>query len=923
MPKLKPLFDIAPLLADIESGTLILTPNNRLASKVLDAWGLHLQQQGTQVWRAPAVYAIENWISEQWQQLGASAYPGADAIELSAAQQLLMWEQVIEADKDKPPLLNAAGLAHSALRAQQSLQQWCIDEQQLRSYQQPGTELLLRWCKDFTARQQQLNTITRAELSKRVADALDDNALPTVTKILLVDFQTLAPLHQQLVNNAAKNIEHYCPPATTLEKSVTATFADSNQELRQAALWAKQKLQTQGQHRIGIIIPDLPNRRQQAERVFREVFEPRYQLPDVPRYTAPFNISTATPLASTPLIASALQLLKLNQQHQPLADYCAMLNSPFWSDSQQEQSLRAVAEKRLRELAKSQPRTLDFRECCKKAEECITFECTAPKDAQASQEDLFQRDEPSLPSLSGRLIDVENLRRQTNRKAGHQSWQELFSKQLEALGWPGSREIDSVEYQQLEHWQQLLEQFVSLATVSGPISLNTALKQLERLAQTTPFQAETEDSPLQILGLLEGAGLRFDHLWMMGMDDRQWPPSPEPNPLLPIELQRQHGMPRASAERELELAEKLLNTCRNRANDQIFSYCLLDGDAELAASRLIANVPAVEFEQVAPTTDKTALLEVLPIGDAPPLDIEREVIRGGSGILKDQANCPFNAFARWRLGAQVPMEPGTGLSPLERGIILHDVLDTLWEQLGNQASLLAADPSELSVNIDQISLHSLHRWRARKPELGERYFQLEIERFNTLIKRWLDNERERPPFTVAAREATVEASFAGLPLTLRIDRIDQTEQGETLLIDYKTGNSTIAGWLGDRPAEPQLPLYALLQDQPPTAISFGIINAEQQKLVGLTDNPNLIPGYKISNRYSVPEQWSELLEQWRNVLTDIAHSYCNGDAAITPYNQQAFGYQQELLSLNRWPEREQIERYRQQQEKSNNTEVAK
>ena len=871
---LKTLFDIAPLAAEIEAGSLILTPNNRLASKMLDAWGL---QQGQQAWRLPAIYAIENWITEQWQQLVTSALPGGDAVPLTPSQELLLWEQVIEADSDKPDLLNAAGLAHGALRAHQALSLWCVDNGELASYREPGVELLQRWRNHFGQRLQQLNAITRTELTGRLRDAYQQTQLPRRQRIVLVDFQTLAPLHRQLLHAAGSEVEEFPWPRATPASCSRAAFTDSQQELQQAALWARQQLEANPMHRVGIIIPDLPNRRQQVERVFRELFEPRYTHPDTPRYTAPFNISTATPLASTPLVAAALKLLKLNYPRQPLADYCALLNSPFWGDRDNQLAVRALAEKRLRELGRSQPRALDFRECC------------------SDRHQGFAADA---------LIRFENLRRRASHRASYPAWQQLFGQQLAILGWPGSRPADSVEYQQLRHWEALLEQFAALQSVAPQPTIAEALQQLERLAQTTPFQAETEDSPVQILGLLEGAGLRFDHLWMMGMDDRQWPPTPEPNPLLPIELQRRHNMPRASAERELELAGKLLHSYRNRADNQLFSYCRFDGDAELSASALIADIADAEFAPPI-TTAPQAGAELHPIGNGPALNPQRETVRGGSGLLKDQANCPFNAFARWRLGAQLPQEPGPGLSPLERGIILHDVLDALWEQLQDQHTLLATEQSQLTGQIEQIGLRALRRWRARKPELGDRYFHLEAERLNNLVNRWLDTERERPAFRVAAREAAIEANFAGLPMTLRIDRIDHSDGdgGGTVLIDYKTGNATIGGWLGDRPSEPQLPLYALLQPEPPTAISFAIINAEKQAMVGLTDNPSLIPNYKISRHYPVPESWHELLDRWRTTLTAVAESYCRGDAEITPYNRQGFAYQEELLPLNRWLER--------------------
>ena len=881
---LKPLFDINTLLADIESGTLILTPNNRLASKILDAWGLHQQAQGRSVWRAPAIHAIENWIGEQWQQLVAAGR--TDKLVLSSAQELLLWEQIIDADADKPPLLNATGLAKSAADANQSLQLWCINNTELASYPEPGVVLLSRWRERLQQHLDSLNATTSSGRLQSVLSAYHAGHLPRQPQILLVDFQTLTPLHRQLLSAACNTLEEFSWPENTPANCHKTTLNDPQQELQQAAIWAEQKLSANPDSRVGIIIPDLPSRRQQVERVFRQQFEAGYSHPGVPRYSAPFNISTATPLAGTPLVAAALQLLKLNLKQQPLASYCQILSSPFWGDWQEEITLRALAEKQLRNTAKAEPNALEFRECWSKAVECLTLEA----------EHL----------VSNHLNHFETLRREAPQRSKHSHWRTLFCAQLEALGWPGSRPLDSVEFQQLEHWQQLLDQFETLQLVSPDISLVQALSQLEQQAQKTPFQAETEDSPLQILGLLEGAGLRFDHLWMMAMDDRQWPPAPEPNPLLPVALQRQHSMPRASAERELQLAQKLLTTYQSRADNLLFSHSQYDGDVTLAASGLIAHIPTQDLPQQ-PEPTPTSAVELVATTNALILDPGTEPVRGGSGLLKDQAVCPFNAFARWRLGALEPAEPVSGLSPMERGTILHDLLDGLWQQLQSHSVLVAMNPNQLNELIDNLSQPLLRRWQQRKPELGPRYFQLEQERLKQLLSKWLDMERQRPGFTVAAREEKLEANFAGLPLTLRIDRIDQCDSGETLLIDYKTGNASVNGWLGERPNEPQLPLYALLQEQPPSAISFGIINADQQTMVGLTDNSTLIPNYKPP-RQSLPESWQELIEHWRDTLTELATSYRQGDAEIIPYHSQAFYYQSELLPLNRWPEQTEITR---------------
>ncbi|MDM3870159.1 PD-(D/E)XK nuclease family protein [Porticoccus sp. W117] len=903
---LKPLFDIQPLLADIESGSLILTPNNRLASKMLDAWGQHQQKQGKQAWRAPNIYAIENWLSEQWQQLVAAAHPQADCLVLSNPQELLLWEQIIAADDEKPPLLNATGLAKSARDALQSLQLWCIDDAELERHPEPGINLLLRWRQTLQQHLQSLNAITANQRLGRLKTAYADGQLQPCQRILLVDFQTLAPLYRQLLQAAGRELREFQWPENTQDRSQQTRFNDPQQELQQAAVWAHEKLTTEPHSRVGIIIPDLPSRRQQVERVFRQQFESGYSHPNVPRYTAPFNISTATPLGNTPLVASALQLLKLNLPHQPLDDYCQLLNSPFWGNWPEEIPLRAQVEKQLRSWAKAEPSGVEFRECWNQVASSLTFDVgCSTKENSAEDSDSGTSSNVQRPT-SNLLNQLETLRREAPKRGKQSHWRTLFCAQLETLGWPGSRALDSTEFQQMEHWQQLLDQYASLQLVSPDMNLPQALGQLEQLAQKTPFQAQTEDSPLQILGLLEGAGLRFDHLWMMAMDDRQWPPPPEPNPLLPIALQRQHNMPRASAERELELAQKLLVTYQSRAAKLLFSHSQFDGDVALSASGLIAHIPnAVFTSQQQPA--KEPQIELVALENPPPLDTANTPVRGGSGLLKDQAVCPFNAFARWRLGALEPMEPTVGLSSAERGIILHDLLDSIWQQLQSQSALLAMESEQLDELIQHHCRPILRRWQQRKPELGQRYFELEQERLTKLLHKWLDMEKQRPDFTVVAREAEIEQTFADLPLTLRIDRIDRSDNDETLLIDYKTGNATINGWLGERPSEPQLPLYALLQDEAPSAISFGIINADKQAMVGLTDNPELIPNYKPP-RQPLPESWQELLEQWHDSLTQLATSYRNGEAEVTPYHPQAFYYQGELLPLNRWPEQAEISR---------------
>ena len=82
---------------------------------------------------------------------------------------------------------------------------------------------------------------------------------------------------------------------------------------------------------------------------------------------------------------------------------------------------------------------------------------------------------------------------------------------------------------------------------------------LRERPRNTQFQVEDEGAPVQVMGMLEAAGLRFDHLWIMGLHDETLPAPANPNPFLPSALQRQHHLPHSSAARELEFASTMMD----------------------------------------------------------------------------------------------------------------------------------------------------------------------------------------------------------------------------------------------------------------------------------------------------------------------------------------------------------------------------
>ena len=74
-----------------------------------------------------------------------------------------------------------------------------------------------------------------------------------------------------------------------------------------------------------------------------------------------------------------------------------------------------------------------------------------------------------------------------------------------------------------ESWRELLKEFSALDVVTGPLSYHTAATRLRELAAGTNFQPRDPGAPVQIMGVLEAAGSRFDALWILGATDQTWP----------------------------------------------------------------------------------------------------------------------------------------------------------------------------------------------------------------------------------------------------------------------------------------------------------------------------------------------------------------------------------------------------------------
>jgi len=171
--------------------------------------------------------------------------------------------------------------------------------------------------------------------------------------------------------------------------------------------------------------------------------------------------------------------------------------------------------------------------------------------------------------------------------------------------------------------------------------------------------------------------------------------------------------------------------------------------------------------------------------------------------------------------------------------------------------------------------------------LGGACLALEQERLATLLEAWLELEAERPqPFAVVAREERVALTLAGLELTLKLDRVDQLDDGSEIVIDYKSGSSNLAGVFRERPDAPQLPLYSLARGPALAGVAFAQLRPRDLRFraagrgEGLPEmERNLARG--IAGDPAV-EDWQGLRAAWKTRLEGLAGELMHGHAAVDP-----------------------------------------
>jgi len=883
---------------------LILCATARLAQTLRGA-----APAGAAVWQTAPALTVGQWLAalvDEALLCGTATLPQA----LDPFAELLLWEKVIadSLPESSSPLFDLQGMAASAAEAHALARIWQLPLPRAASAEE--TRFFLGWQGEFLKRCRAGQVIDLAGQQLLLVELIECGRLQLPGEIHFAGFDRETPFEARLkraLRDRGCKVHDDPPPQRAATPPRTMRYPDQAAECAAIAAWAQGELAGNPQARLGIVAPDLAAVRDALASTLDDLLHPALIRPAAAEAARAYNMSLGRPLGEQPLIRIALELIALAAGGKvEQSRLGTLLRAPGWSAAESEADGRARLDAAMRKE--------------------LPYFTRLPAVLRLAER-LGARGTPLCPQTTGHLAALLAACGTAGaRRRMLSQWAGIFREWLQAAGWPGERSLSSHEYQARRAFLTLLDSLCGLDGVLGPLAQGEAARRLAQLCRQRIFQPETRGRPaIQVLGVLESAGLEFDALWVMGMSDDVWPPAPRPNPLLPAELLRQAGAAHASAEVELDFATRVHARLLQAAPVVTFSCPASAGSRLLRPSPLLAGIPLTEGEASAAVTLAQRLAASAPdacvtLADAQaPAVADGERVAGGTWLLRAQAICPAWGYFRYRLHCEAMEEPVEGLDPRARGTLVHGALEAFWRATNDSRTLAAMTAPQLAAAIAAAVQAALAGFEdERRTALPARFRQLEGARLESLLATWLAFEQQRgAPFTVVACEQEALIEIEQIRVRMFVDRIDQLDDGRRIIIDYKTGAAIdTRNWASERLTEPQLPIYAALASpEPVAAVVFAKVLADKPAFAGVAGEAELLPGIagvgddrqKLFDPALFPD-WPSVVSHWQDRLQAVAREVREGVAGVVVGDEKLLAWCEVTPLLRLAERRRQLER---------------
>ena len=861
----------------LHRGLTIVTDTRRLKHLIDDAYNLSLRNAGRKTWNTPLVFTWDVWMRGLWVNYEDHTQTESPLF-LYPSQSKQLWENLIGHDvrqnyeDDFEYLLwNISSTASKAKSAYRILCDYQISKDEFKDWMSEDARHFLGWLNRYESILKENRWLDSESLPQKMTlmpDAVDSMG---DLKMAFVGFSDWTPQHQSFLEYLEKN----GAVAQRLEHSVrdgcrrgpSFEFENLDQELETCARWARAVIEANPDaHQVGIVIPGIAEMQVRVRRMFSSILNPNSLLEDRQPGRLSFHITVGSPLTRAPLVVDAFNLLQLIRPVIDIAvmqDIIASDRIKGWSEEWENRFRLADA------LASVGGGVVSIDNVVELAKRGNQIHC---------------------PHLIQLLKSADQERKRIPKKAAFSFWGRFFVDWLarftETERHRGS--LNSNELNAHRAWMSAIESLAELGLVSGRVSSDFALSKLTRSAGEQNIQPQAARVPIQIGEDVSMLGQSFTHLWILNMNNEIWPGSADPNPFIPRSVQKLHKVPNSSPELFKKSVDHRMSMLFSSSRHAFRSCARSDGsnsyqpspmlgqpqkyqqddDSDLSRFKDYQSVIARKKNQCEVFTD----WKVREVEDL-------QSLRSGRAILKNQSICPFRAFAEHRLDAAAANAKTVGFNAMDKGSFAHQMFEKIYDVLNSQSQLKDCGKSGYQNLARMAGERILKKFNASRIQpVPDEWLQIEIQRLTDLAGQWFDVElSHRPDFKVIGKEQLSEIDVAGIPVRIRIDRIDEVSGGGISVIDYKTGNCSLNDILGERPRDPQLMIYACAMDGTDDVAYAQIKRGKVQY-------------HALSGRKNFDSLSKEDIEGWKKTIFKLANEFIEGECKVSPLNSNVCAY---------------------------------
>ena len=843
------------LTESYKEGDLILTPSKKLAHLIVRFYRNLMIQKGKSGWEIPKVYSLASWLQE------LSLMRDVPLVAPSYYRWKLFGD-IFSDFRPPEPLRTSVKLARSLDASLSTLIRHKIDwnktenESELYSWRNQVFTCFLNSIHSE-------NMIHQEELPffVKMSDGLD-RYLPKRLHLVLLD--TLSPSEQELLSYVTEKVEtvsweiHEHEKATGVE---WIAFGDAEEEARWVLSDILEASERYPLHTLGIVMMD-----------------PAYQVPVFRKYleeiigrgvienSGAYNIAYPGYLSETALFKASVLPLRFWLEEEDRSILISIFLSTYyglWQGKRDEISLIDL-DLRARNVHRY---VFDF------------FSSISSEEAYAQY---------VLPDLW-----TKHFERIKGFRGNCEEWFRLLDELWNATGFPvTSDDIDEVSWR---HYSELrLDLIQNLG--DAKFSLEEFYTWLTAAASETQVsQVGYEEAGIQLLGPLDVRGLCFEKIWLVGLTANSFPQPPRDIPLVsPSEAKYVQG---CNPESQWYFAKKLFPKILASAPEVVITrHSMMNSEIVPVSPFWKGEEKKCQYNLWEDNTGwwvRSDLFRQALTGAMSPSEWVfpenrlNEIIKLEElsvSALETILSCPFKFLVENIFGIKAIEEETIGIPPLERGLLLHRVVEKFVKRVINENIPLESDRArELLIKVSEETIAG----RSASP-----FYQLELRRWTEaekgLLMKWLELERER--FSQGYTWKFAEIPFSGLKLGEislrgRIDRIDVKKDDQALVcLEYKTGMLPSARSVFEYMTRPQLPCYLL-------AIKDGLIKrpvsieVDELKFTGITGGyVSLKKAGDVEIKEYVPrnESWENFFGRWKKWVAKRVEPVLNSEYAADP-----------------------------------------